>query len=194
MPESRLGLAADNAPYVFGQARGFGFSAFGVDSPLLPPERAEARLSAVYRALGGLGSILGSAQQRDLVRALVLRRASPSPTQTVALGGYLFTARLARDWFTHRTLERTGAMLVLQRRPNVFDVLGRGLAITVRRDPDVDDRIAGIAGIAQLRRHAGRWIVARRLNGDQSNQGRDLLLSSQTFHLYRIRLYTIPRS
>ena len=159
MPESRLGLAADNAPYVFGQARGFGFSAFGVDSPLLPPERAEARLSAVYRALGGLGSILGSAQQRDLVRALVLRRASPSPTQTVALGGYLFTARLARDWFTHRTLERTGAMLVPQRRPNVFDVLGRGLAITVRRDPDVDDRIAGIA---QLRRHAGRWILARR--------------------------------
>ena len=126
---------------------------------MLPPDRAEARLSAVYRALGGLGSILGSAQQRDLVRALVLRRASPSPTQTVALGGYLFTARLARDWFTHRTLERTGAMLVPQRRPNVFDVLGRGLAITVRRDPDVDDRIAGIA---QLRRHAGRWILARR--------------------------------
>ena len=194
VPESRLGPAADNALYVFGQARGFGFSAFGVDSPLLPPDRAEARLSAVYRALGGLGSILGAAQQRDLVRALVLRRTSPSPTQTVALGGYLFTARLARNWFTHRTLERTGAMLVLQRRPNVFDVLGRGLEITVRRDPDVDDRIAGIAGIAQLRRHAGRWIVARRLNGDQTNQGRNLLLSPQTFRLYRIRLYTIPRS
>ena len=194
VPESRLGPAADNALYVFGQARGFGFSAFGVDSPLLPPDRAEARLSAVYRALGGLGSILGAAQQRDLVRALVLRRTSPSPTQTVALGGYLFTARLARNWFTHRTLERTGAMLVLQRRPNVFDVLGRGLEITVRRDPDVDDRIAGIAGIAKLRRHAGRWIVARRLNGDQTNQGRNLLLSPQTFRLYRIRLYTIPRS
>ena len=192
VPESRLGLAADNALYVFGQARGFGFSAFGVDSPLLPPDRAEARLSAVYRTLGRLASIFGAAQQRDLVRALVLRRTSPSPTQTVALGGYLFTARLARNWFTHRMLERTGAMLVLQRRPNVFDVLGRGLEITVRRDPDVDDRIAGIAGIAQLRRHAGRWIVARRLNGDQSNQGRSLLLSPQTFHLYRIRLYTIP--
>ena len=194
VPESPLDLAADNALYVFGQARGFGFSAFGVDSPLRAPDRAEARLSDVYRALGALDTTLSAAQRRDLTRALVLRRTSPASTQTVALGGYLFTARLARNWFTHRVLERSGAILVLQRAPNVFDVLGRGLEITVRRDPNRDDRIAGIAGVAQLRRHGDRWIVAKRLNGDQTNQGRNLLLPPRTFHLYRLRLYSIPRS
>ena len=194
VPESPPSLAAEHALYVFGQARGFGFAAFGVDSPLFPPDRAEARLAAVYRMLAALGGTLTAAQERDRIRALVLRRTSPSPTQTVALGGYLFTARLARNWFTHRLLERSGALLVLQRAPNVFDVLGRGLAITVRRDPNVAEGLAGIAGITQLRRHAGRWIVAKRLNGDQSNQGRTLLLSSRAFHLYRVDLYSIPRS
>ena len=194
VPESPPSLAAEHALYVFGQARGFGFAAFGVDSPLFPPNLAEARLAAVYRMLAALGGTLTAAQERDRIRALVLRRTSPSPTQTVALGGYLFTARLARNWFTHRLLERSGALLVLQRAPNVFDVLGRGLAITVRRDPNVAEGLAGIAGITQLRRHAGRWVVAKRLNGDQSNQGRTLLLSSRAFHLYRVDLYSIPRS
>ena len=194
VPESPPSLAAEHALYVFGQARGFGFAAFGVDSPLFPPNLAEARLAAVYRMLAALGGTLTAAQERDRIRALVLRRTSPSPTQTVALGGYLFTARLARNWFTHRLLERSGALLVLQRAPNVFDVLGRGLAITVRRDPNVAEGLAGMAGITQLRRHAGRWVVAKRLNGDQSNQGRTLLLSSRAFHLYRVDLYSIPRS
>ena len=81
-------------------------------------------------------------------------------------------------------------MLILQRAPNAFDILARGLQITIRRDPDVGE---GIAGIAQLRRRAGRWVVARRLSGDQSNQGRNLLLTSSAFHLDRIHLYSIPR-
>ncbi|MHB1813758.1 MAG: DUF5597 domain-containing protein [Steroidobacteraceae bacterium] len=146
VPESPPSLAAEHALYVFGQARGFGFAAFGVDSPLFPPNLAEARLAAVYRMLAALGGTLTAAQERDRIRALVLRRTSPSPTQTVALGGYLFTARLARNWFTHRLLERSGALLVLQRAPNVFDVLGRGLAITVRRDPNVAEGLAALPG------------------------------------------------
>lgn len=192
--ESPPGLAAEHARYVFRQARGLGCAAFGVDSPLFAPDRAEARLAAVYRLFAALGRALTAAQERDQIRALALRRTSPSPTQTVALGGSLFTARLARDWFAHRLLERSGALLILRRAPNVFDVLGRGLALTVRRDPNVAEGLAGIADIAPLHRHAGRWIVAKRLNGDQSNQRRTLLLSPQAFHFYRMHLHSIPRS
>ncbi len=90
VPESRLELAPYDALYVFGEARGFGFSAFGVDHPLAPPDRAERALAAVYGALAPLGERFIAAQQPGLTRALILHRHSPRPEQTVALDGYLF--------------------------------------------------------------------------------------------------------
>jgi len=84
-------------------------------------------------------------------------------------------------------------MLVMQSAPGEFYVLGSGLTVTFLRDPDVDDEIAGIAGIDELAWTAGRWTVAQRLNGDQSNQGRELLMDPHTIRLYRVRLYSYPR-
>ena len=63
----------------------------------------------------------------------------------------------------------------------------------VLRDPDVDDAAAGIAGIEQLAWKDGRWTVAEEMNGDQSDQGRGLLLDAHAIHLYRVRLYSYPR-
>ncbi|HUY80222.1 MAG TPA: hypothetical protein VMU92_00660 [Acidobacteriaceae bacterium] len=39
----------------------------------------------------------------------------------------------------------------------------------------------------------GKWTPVARLNGDQSNQGRQLLMDAHTFHVYRVRLYAISR-
>jgi hypothetical protein len=196
VPESRLDLAPDNALYVFGQARGFGFSAFGVDaahaeSPARPAPIAA--LGHVYRLLSELGQPFVQAQRRGDTRALVLRLTSPRPYQTVALGGYLFRATLARSWPARQPLETDGAMLVMKTAPGRFEVLGSGLTVTFLRDPDAGDGIAGIAGIERLAWRGGRWTVARRLNGDQSNQGRGLIMDPHTVHLYRVRLYSYPR-
>jgi hypothetical protein len=61
------------------------------------------------------------------------------------------------------------------------------------RDPDVDEQIAGIASIEQVSKTDGRWVTERRLNGDQSNQGRELLMDPHDFRIFRIRLLTYPR-
>ena len=37
---------------------------------------------------------------------------------------------------------------------------------------------------------AEQWITERRLNGDQTNQGRQLLLDPHRQHVYRVRLYS----
>ncbi len=37
-------------------------------------------------------------------------------------------------------------------------------------------------------------MTVRRLNGDQSNQGRELLMEGRGFHVYRVRLYAIGRT
>jgi hypothetical protein len=198
VPESRPELAPYDALYVFGQARGFGFSAFGVDDSATAPSSSGSiapspRLADVYATLSELGDRFLQAQAHDATRALILHLTSPRPTQTVSLGGYLFRATLARSWPGQKPLAADGAMLVMQSAAGDFYVLGSGLSVSFLRDPDVDDRIAGIAGIEQLAWRDGRWSVAVEMNGDQSDQGRELLLDPHAIHLYHVRLHSYPR-
>jgi Domain of unknown function (DUF5597) len=83
-------------------------------------------------------------------------------------------------------------MLIVQTSPEEFYVVGSGLTVTITRDPDVDAAIAGIASIEQVSRESGEWKIERRLNGDQSNQGRQLSLDPHQPHIYRVRLYSYP--
>jgi hypothetical protein len=191
VPESRLSLAPYNALYTLGQARGVGFSAFGVDDTAGAPTDTPS-LADVYRILSELGDGFIRAQEHGQTRALVLHLTSPRPFQTVALDGYLFRATLARSWATQKPLTADGAMLIMQSAPDEFYVLGSGLTVSFLRDPDVDNRLAGIAGIARLAWKDGTWTVAEQMNGDQSDQGRELLMDAHTIHLYRVRLYSYP--
>ena len=191
VPESRLELAPYDALYVFGQARGLGFSAFGVDDTAAPGQ--SPRLADVYANLSELGDGFLQAQAHDATRGLILHLTGPRPTQTISLGGYLFRATLASSWPSRKPLTADGGMLVMQSAPGEFYVLGSGLAVSFLRDPDVDDAVAGIAGIEELAWNGGRWTVAEQMNGDQSDQGRELLMDAHTIHLYRVRLYSYPR-
>ena len=191
VPESRPELAPYDALYVLGQARGIGFSAFGVDASAAPAPGP--RLADVYQTLSELGDRFLEAQARGETRALILHLSSPRPTQIVSLGGYLLRATLARSWPAQKPLAADGAMLVMQSAADEFYVLGSGLTVSFMRDPDVDDRVAGIAGIARLAWKEGHWTVAEEMNGDQSDQGRGLLMDAHAIHLYRVRLYSYPR-
>ena len=195
VPEARMDQAPFNALDLFGGGRGFGFSPFAVDSI---PEHGAAddpgsELSDEYATLSEMSDALIAAQAKNQTRALVLHAANWRPTQTVALGGYLFRASLARSWPAMKLGETDGAMLVLHSGENEFTVMGSGLRVEFLRDPDVDSQAAGIAGIEQMAWSDGKWVAARELNGDQSDQGRALLMDPHAFRVYRVRLYAIPR-
>ncbi|HKO13168.1 MAG TPA: DUF5597 domain-containing protein, partial [Acidobacteriaceae bacterium] len=196
VPEARLDVAAGNALYTYGEARGFGFSPFAVDS--LPPDASHSEngpsIADVYATLSSISDLILDAQQKDQTRALVLHENSLRPFQTVALGGYLFRATLSRTWPTRQLAAPNGAMMVIQSAPNEFLIVGSGLSVTFQRDPDTDDQIAGIASIDQATRSAGNWLTERVLNGDQSDQGRQLLTAPHAIGIYRVRLYAYPRS
>ncbi len=83
--------------------------------------------------------------------------------------------------------------MVLQIGANEFYVLGSGLTVTFSRDADVDDQIAGIARIEEISNINREWITHRRLNGDQSNQGRELSMSPREVRVYRVALYHYGR-
>jgi len=147
----------------------------------------------VYESLDSIRDLLPAAQAAGQTRGLVLHATSPRPTQTVALGGYLFEATLSRTWPAKTLATEDGAMLILQSSPGEFYVVGSGLTVSFARDADVDAGIAGIESIEQVSRASGQWTTERRLNGDQTNQGRQLMLDPHRPHIYRVRLYSIAR-
>src|SRR5438270_1898139 len=208
IPEARMESAPYNAFYAYGQARAFGFSPFAVDSLRVPDKNEDPKpeLMQTYELLDSMRDLLPAAQAAGLTRGLVLHTTSLRPTQTVALGGYLFEATLSRSWPARTIIADDGAMLVLQASPSPqqpqttrlpgaspeeFYIAGSGLTVSFVRDPDVDARIAGIESVEQVSRASGQWITERRLNGDQTNQGRQLLLDPHRQHIYRVRLYSI---
>lgn len=195
VPEARIDLAPYYPLYIFGEARGFGYSPFAVDS--LPengaPDQLSTQIADGYQALSELTSQILQAQQNHTIRAMVLHAFSPRPARTLALGGFLFRASLARSWPSNKLASNNGAMLVMQITHDEFYVLGSGLRVNFLRDPDTDNRVAGIASIEQLAYQNGKWIATDVLNGDQSDQGRGLLMDAHVFQVYRVRLYTIPQ-
>jgi hypothetical protein len=194
IPEARIESAPYNALYAYGQARAFGFSAFAIDGLTLPEKDDDPRpeMMQIYELLDSVRDLLPRAQAAGLTRGLVLHTTSQRPTQTVALGGYLFLATLSRSWPARTVIANDGAMLILQTVPGEFYILGSGLTVSFVRDPDVDAGIVGIESIEQVSRASGQWIAERRLNGDQTNQGRQLLLDPHRQHIYRVRLYSVP--
>lgn len=192
VPEARLDVASYNALWVYGEARGFGFSPFAVESSPTTSEKGPV-LGDVYATLEQLNDEIIAAQEKHQSRAAILHAASARPTRTVALGGYLFDTTLARTWPAHTLATDDGAMLLIQTAPDEFLVAGSGFTVTITRDPDTDNRIAGIYSIEQVSKQNGAWTTERRLNGDQSNQGRQLQMDAHEIRIYRLKLYTYAR-
>ena len=160
----------------------------------MPEKNADSKPGIVeaYELLDSMRDLLTAAQAAGQTRGLVLHSTSPRPTQTVALGEYLFEATLSRSWPARTLTTDEGAMLIMQASRGEFYILGSGLTITVTRDPDVDSGLAGIESVEQVSRASRQWITERRLNGDQTNQGRQLLLDPRLPHIYRLRLCSVP--
>jgi Domain of unknown function (DUF5597)/Beta-galactosidase len=189
VPEAKLEAAPYNALYAYGAVQAFGFCPFRIDSL-----KAENPLIAqVYGALESLGPSLAEAQHANQTRGIVLYANSARGTQTVTLGGYLFQASLSRVWNTGALESQNGALLLVANGPDEFLAIGTGLTVKISRDPDTDTKMAGTASIEEVTRSGSDWKVVARLNGDQSNQGRQLTLDSQAVRIYRVRLYAAER-
>jgi hypothetical protein len=195
VPEARIESAPYNALYAYGEAKVFGFSPFGIeDLPKNVPGATGPEIKDVYAVLESMADVLLTAQAANRTRGLVLHSISPRPTQTVSLGGYVFEATLSRSWPSKALLADDGAMMIVQAGPDEFYLAGFGLSVSFFRDSDVDGKESGIASIEEVNRVAGKWTTIRRMNGDQSNQGRQLTMAPHEIRVYRVKLYTIDQT
>ena len=196
VPEARLESAPYNAFYAYGEAGAFGFSPFGIENAKSAAEASGLgpTITDVYAVLSSMSDVLLAHQASDGTRGVVLHSNSPRPTQTLALGDYLFEATLSRSWPAKTLLTDDGAMIIVQSTRDEFYIAGTGLTVTFFRNPDVDTAVGRIESIEEVSRSDGKWNTLRRLNGDQTNQGRQLLMPSHEVRVYRVVLYATPRN
>lgn len=181
------GDCAVHALYAIGAHQALGFSPFTVEA--IDP--GESMLPDCYRALRLLNDEIMCCRKCDAVRAVILTRGEP--LAQFELGGYRLSCshdytwewsgpgRLAADW------PKAGA-LVLATGPDEFLLLGTGVIVTFAPAQSTRQR-AGIFGIDEFVADTERFVKRRRLNGDESHQGRHLRLPALAFGVQTIKLY-----
>jgi len=93
--------------------------------------------------------------------------------------------------FDRPTAQNTSVLsggLVIAIAPDEYVFAGTGLTVTFEAAGG-GDPIVGLLSVDEGKYVNGQWVVTRRLNGDQTHQGRHLRLPAGKFGIQRIKLY-----
>ncbi len=177
--------SASNVFYAVGQHDAIGFSPFSIES--INPETH--RLTKSYEVLRQLAPLILESQGKDVMAGVLLDKEHPA--EKINMDNYIinFSFELNDKYATqpHEENPRAGG-LIIQINPAEFIVAGSGLIVTFKsRDNELP--LAGILNIDEGKYINGKWIPGRRLNGDQSHQGRHMRLSYWNFEIQRVKLY-----
>jgi beta-galactosidase GanA len=179
-----------NALHSFGAFAAIGFSPFDIDNA---SDADAARIAGLYEALGSIAPLVLQAQAEGRIAGF----ASPVSFSGVAdlaplhatLGEAVFTATTIDPWTPREAQDPAshGALLIWLGGEDYL-VAGQGVTLTV--EPADGNGLLGFDWVEEGRFENGRWLPGRRLNGDQTHQGRHVRLppgevSMQKFRLYR---------
>ncbi|MEZ0243267.1 MAG: DUF5597 domain-containing protein, partial [Sphingomonas sp.] len=178
-----------NAMLVFGKYRGFGFSPFSIEG--LEGQGAE-RLGGLYAMLGNMAPAILKAQAEGRIMGFgapaTLEGKVDESVQKAELGGARFTVTFVDPW-TARDKQAPGEHggLIIWLGGDDYLVAGRGITITV--EPVDGKGRFGLDQVDEGRFAGGDWVPGRRLNGDQTHQGRHVRLPPTEFGIQKVRLY-----
>ena len=189
IPEAAGGpWAAAHVLYALGAHDAMGFSPFSIESTDTP---AQEPIAGSYMALTGLSPIILDAQGMEKMAGVLLDE--EKKTTDITLGDYVFTFNHEyTDKYAYRASKegpwpRFGG-LIIQQDADTYLIAGRGLIVTFKPIED-DGTIAGIGHIDLGEVVDGKFVAKRRLNGDQSHQGRHMRLWNQEVTIQKVVLY-----
>ena len=170
---------------------GIGFSPFSIEN--IGGEQ-QKRITAAYGLIDSMAPQIAAAQAEGKITGFAPRvsfdnKVDDTPQQ-YTLGNYRFTVSFVDPW-TPRDQQRTdehGGM-ILQTGPDEFLVAGTGITVTVATG---GTQRAGLELVEEGSFVDGRWVAGRRLNGDQTHQGRHVRLPPDALGIQRVRLYRYP--
>lgn len=188
IPEIANGpAAASEVLYAVGQCDAIGFSPFAIDTI---DDEASAALGESYGILSELAPLVLENQGIGRIGGAILD--SENPTSEICLDGVILSLRhdYTFEWSSRarhsKPWPRSGA-LILVTGPREYLVVGSGVIVTFadeRREESL-----GLLCVDEGRFVGERFLPGRRLNGDETHQGRHVRIPFGTFAVQRARLY-----
>jgi len=187
IPEAGNNQSMTQAFYAMAKHNAMGYSPFSIES-VDKPEISEVARS--YRVLKQLSPLILKHQGTGSMDGFLLD--STDQKVSIRLGNYLFTIRHEYSWAyaTKKAGEipRTGGLIIML-EPEEFLIAGSGVIVTF--EPAFNDgALAGIGVMDEGEFINGIWVAGRRMNGDQSHQGRHMHLPGNDYGIQKVRLYT----
>jgi hypothetical protein len=186
IPEAGLShRSAADAFYSIGQHDAIGFCPFAIESI----NHEGHRLTKGYDLLNQLAPIILEKQGKGAMAGISADR--DRPETKVKFGEYQMTASfelLDRYAAPAAETDPRGGGIIIQLGPDEYIIAGSGLIVTFQ-SLNPEKPIAGILGIDEGVYDRGVWKPGRRLNGDQSHQGRHMRLPYGGFGVQRVTLY-----
>jgi beta-galactosidase GanA len=175
---------ASNVFYAFG-LDAIGFCPFSIES--IDPEIH--RLTQSYALLSQLMPLILNYQGKGIMKGVLLDK--DHPEEKIAMGKYILRITFElNDQYAAQPQEkdpRAGG-LIIQTGPDEYLVAGSGLIVTFEtQKPNL--LTAGIMSIDEGKYINGEWVPRKRLNGDQSHQGRHMRLPYMDAEIQRVKLY-----
>ncbi|BBB62436.1 beta-galactosidase [Undibacterium sp. KW1] len=182
--------AAAKAFYAIGEHDAFGFSPFGIEDS---NGKGDDTLPQAFRALKQLAPVIaeyqGSGKMRGFKAHVSYDGVVDSTPQKVTMGSYALQVNLNKQWSKteNKDLEAHGG-LIIQLSDTEFLIAGTGLTVTFKDASNAGDMI-GFEKITEGTYENGKWVEGRWLNGDESHQGRQIMLPDKGVTIQKLKLY-----
>jgi len=199
VPEALPGpIDSVNALYAIGQHNSMGFSPFSIESL---DEATNNAIAQSYDLLQQLTPLILQHQGKGEMAGLLPEGPEQRQPQQLRLGGYTMYVTYERPTqATPQAAQNPGVPtstaqganvlsggLAIASGPDEFVFAGTGMTITF--EVDMPKELVGIVSVDEGGYVNGQWKQGRRLNGDQTHQGRHLRIPPGRFGIQRIKLY-----
>jgi beta-galactosidase GanA len=184
IPEAMPGpFDSINALYAIGQHDAIGFSPFSIDSL---DEETSRSLTDSYDLLNQLAPLILAQQGKGMMAGLLPEGPEQRLPQQLRLGNYILNITYERATSQNATVLSGG--LVIATGADEYTFAGTGITVTFESEKR-EAPLVGILSVDEGKFVDGQWQPGRRLNGDQTHQGRHLRLVPGRFGIQRIKLY-----
>jgi beta-galactosidase GanA len=185
IPEIRF--EPDNAAKVFyaiGHYNAIGFSPFSIESTDKP---AEEPIGKSYNILRQLTPAILAYQGKGKMDAVLLDTSTAK--QEIPMGKYILSVAHegTLGWSgIPKSKWQAGGGIIIQIAEDEFIIAGTAIVVTFA----TTGKNAGILQADEGEYVNGKWLSGRRLNGDQTHQGRHIRIPSGEWGIQLVKLYT----
>ena len=184
IPEAMPGpVDSVNALYAIGQHNAIGFSPFSIDS--LDAETTAA-VTESYELLTQLTALVLANQGKGTMAGLLPEGPEQRQPQQLRLGNQVLYVGFDKPATENEKALSGGLVIALG--PDEYLFAGTGLTITFET-AGTGDPLVGLLAVDEGKYVDGQWVAGRRLNGDQTHQGRHVRLGAGKFGIQRVKVY-----